>query len=91
MAFVINCSVYTESGEKVLTDWTIVELSPKTATFREFFDGPVASLIPKVNQPVKLREARVGKAKLDCDPVALDLKMHDVMSVFGRFVKFRVD
>lgn len=75
-----------------MTEWRIVDLNPRTATFREYFNGPLAILFEGTEHlKLSLKEARIGSSKVDCcEFVALDSTMLSTMATFGRYVKFIV-
>ena len=91
MAFVVCCAVYSKSTDKLLSEWKITQLGHQSATFREFFNGPVMSFLGSNNQ-LQLQAVYIGTNKIDQNPVyPIDMRMYDAMAVFGRYVKFIVE
>ena len=91
MSFVICCSVYSKTADKLLSEWRITQLGHQSTTFREFFNGPVTTFLGSNNQ-LQLQAAYVGANKVDNNPVSpLEIRMYDVMAVFGRYVRFVVE
>ena len=89
--FVLCYAVYSKSTDKLVLEWRITQLGHQSATFREFFQGPVANLLGSNNQ-VPLLAAYVGANKNDANPVhSFDMRMMDVMAIFGRWVKFIIE
>ena len=91
MAFAVCCAVYSKSADKLISEWKITQLGHQSATFRDFFNGPVASFIGSNNQ-LQLQAAYVGTNKVEQNPVfPLEMRMYDAMTAFGRYVKFIVE
>ena len=95
--FVVCYAVYSKSSDKLISEWKITQLGHQSSTFRDFYQGPAAGALgidqqEKMQDPVKILAAYVGANKNDANPVqSLDMRMFDVMTVFGRYVKFIVD
>ena len=98
--FVVCYAVYSKSSNKLISEWQITQLGHQSTTFREFYQGPVAGMLGihkqenlQVNSnTAQILAAYVGANKNDANPVqSLDIRMFDVMTVFGRYVKFIVE
>ena len=92
MASKVNCVVYAASQDKPLTAWKTFDLTAPCRTFRECFDSlQLAELFNETGfNKFKLKEARIGKSKTDCDPVDLDLDIYQTMVIFGSYLQFIV-
>jgi len=90
MSFVMNCAMTSKLTESQIIDWKIQGLNPPSVTFREFFSLSLANALKESNYK-QLYGVYVGKNKIDFDLVDMDLRMYDVMAVFGRYVKFVVE
>ena len=90
MPFVMNCAMTSKLTDSQIIDWRIQGLNPPTVSFREFFSFNLANTLKDSNYK-QLYAVYVGKTKMDLDPVEMDLRMYDVMVIFGRYVKFVVE
>ena len=77
-------------NESQIIDWRIQGVNPPPVTFRDFFSFNLAGALKESNYK-QLYAVYVGKSKIDLDLVDMDLRMYDVMAIFGRFVKFVVE
>ena len=80
----------SKSVDSQIIDWRIQGLNPPSITFREFFSFNLANALKESNYK-QLYAVYVGKTKVDFDLVDMDLRMYDVMLIFGRYVKFVVE
>ena len=85
----INCSVYCCSTKKMLMPWKITTVHPPSCTFKEFFDKSLQEDCKKYN--CNFSCVFVGKDKDLLDAVDSHLVMLEVVSCFGRFVKYGVE
>lgn len=91
MAYVVCCAVYSKSADKLISEWKITQLGHQSTSFRDFFNGPLATSMGSNNQ-LQLQAAYVGTTKVDQNPVfPLEMRMYDAMVAFGRYVKFIVE
>ena len=67
--------------------WKIAECSLPTFTFKQFYEEKVGS---KLSDRV-LKQVFVGQTKESLDLVDHDLVVAEVLSVFGRYVKYNVE
>ena len=85
---ILNYSVYCKSSSRSLLSWRIASVSPPDATFRSFFN---TSVVDKLHTTRELHSTFVGSIKDKLDLVDSNLKITDVTTVFGPFVKFLVE
>ena len=69
--------------------WKITTIHPPSCTFKEFFDSSLQEVCTKHN--CELSGVYVGKEKDLLDAVDSHLVMLEVVSYFGRFVKYGVE
>ena len=79
--------VYCTSSRRTILPWRIGKCQVPTLTFKQFYDEQVGS---GYSDRV-LKEVFVGQNKESLDLVDYDLTMAEVLSVFGRYVKYTVE
>ena len=89
MSHIVSCVICLESPDNLTSEWKIIEVVPKSATFEQFFQGTTMNNLFATRQ-LKLKEVRIGGTKYDCDFASSDLKVVDATGVFGRYIKFVV-
>ncbi len=82
----LNYSVYCKTARRYLVHWNIGFAEPPDVTFRGFFSTKVSPQIMEPNR--ELEKTYVGKSKEKLDPVDSDMRVTDVTSLFGPYVKF---
>ncbi len=92
MAAMINYTVFLQHRHKTLVAWRIAGagVNPPSATFRSFFNGHVRDQLGESSggEATDLADMFVGQSKDHLDCVDSDFVIADVVSVFGRFVKY---
>ena len=84
----LNFCVYCASPRRTVLHWRIADCSLPTTTFKQFYDEHVVGC--DYLQYV-LKQAFVGHTKESLDLVDYDLSVAEVVSVFGRYVKYTVE
>ena len=74
-------------SKKSFLPWKIAECPLPTFTFKQFYEEKVGS---KFSDQV-LKQVFVGQTKESLDLVDYDLVVAEVLSVFGRYVKYNVE
>ena len=83
----LNFCVYCTSARRTLLPWKITECPLPTFTFKQFYEENVGS---ELSDRV-LKQVFVGQTKESLDLVDYDLVVAEVLSVFGRYVKYNVE
>ena len=83
----LNFCVYCTSARRTLLPWKIAECPLPTFTFKQFYEEKVGS---EFSDQV-LKQVFVGQTKESLDLVDNDLVVAEVLSVFGRYVKYNVE
>ena len=83
----LNFCVYCTSARRTLLPWKIAECPLPTFTFKQFYEEKVGS---EFSDRV-LKQVFVGQTKESLDLVDHDLVVAEVLSVFGRYVKYNVE
>jgi len=82
----LNVCVYCTSTRRTLFPWKIAECPLPTFTFKQFYEEKVGSEFS--DRVLKL--VFVGQTKESLDLVDYDLVVAEVLSAFGRYVKYNV-
>ena len=78
--------MYCTSTRRTLFAWKITECPLPTFTFKQFYEEKVGyEFCDRV-----LKQVFVGQTKESLDLVDYDLVVAEVLSVFGRYVKYNV-
>lgn len=82
-------NVAAVSSSKTLFRWTILSVLDEAVTVREYFESIIVPRLVGESDTscTRLGDARVGKSKEALDAVDLDLKLCEVVAVFGHFLK----
>ena len=83
----LNFCVYCTSARRTLLPLKIAECPLPTFTFKQFYEEKVGS---EFSDRV-LKQVFVGQIKESLDLVDHDLVVAEVLSVFGRYVKYNVE
>ena len=87
----INYTVYSQHRRRTLLTWRIAAVNPPSATFRSFYNGHVRGMVcGSSSGEIDISDVFVGQSKENLDSVDSGLVIADVVSVFGRFVKYAV-
>ena len=90
MSHVVSCVICSKSPDNLTSEWKVIEVVPRSATFEQFFQGTTMNNLFGTEQ-MKLKEVRIGGTKYDCDFASPDLKVVDATGTFGRYIKFIVE
>ena len=83
----LNFCVHCTSARRTLLPWKIAECPLPTFTFKQFCEEKVGS---EFSDQV-LKQVFVGQTKESLDQVDHDLVVAEVLSVFGRYVKYNAE
>ena len=88
----INYIVFSQHCHRTLLTWRIAAVNPPSATFWSFYNGQVQDMVGESSSSkiTNISDIFVGQSKKNIPSVDSDLVIADVVSVFGRFMKYAV-